>query len=796
MPEPRLLPLAELSRTNARTCIANTCAHACTHTYSLILSTLTQKVEERQGHLRVKDVRSSQAAADLGGQGKGGGRGAPAIHLSLATAGAILLLMNMGGQLLELLYPVLYPAALYPAQRPEEPGDGLRDAFCVHAGQSLVRMHLAPASLTSTPAGMRAARWESFVLLVPGAMLLMSLALRSACSTSLKHVLASTCAAVIALQMAIQVRERLRALAWCQCGSCLLPVYAALQLALSGPMDVCFHVLVSVRPWCCWTTRWQNTACSAQRACLRCLVRSSPNVRAQSWPAFMCRLQLSCDTGSMRIVKCALSRGLLHQSPKPAVHLTYKIHPTLIHIAHTPIRATSFSSITFLTWCGAAWDLLVHDGVTVKALLLSASLSATAALAPVEYAVESIGLGVSVLLLSLAMAAMSAMQDGGGWRRGQLCVVVAGVLMVAEAAKRLACSPVSLALVQGLEGYAAIGAALIPEVVVVAASCCSFVAGAPRVLYVEGSALALTLGMVHVAGELLCPGDEVFISSFLQFSMHHFFMHHFIISSFLHALQFPAWGAASLSTGARLALVLNAVLDVACQHPSAIRWLICAALAIFVFARSLVSHVSGRAFSTYLIEVLGGAVGLHTVEASLYFLYVDTSTLGWQLLFAAAGTSVCLAPMLMAGTKSVVHVLRFGSQVGVYLVAALLSTACVLQALASLAASSWHEAVSQLHALYQLDVGDEPSQGPVAQLFLLMAGTACVVRVADPDVFSRYVVRCCLGHTFNTRLGCRTRGASLVHSLQAGPRAQVYANTWRQTHTKYLSVTRTHRRAA
>ncbi len=211
MPEARLLPLGELSRTNARTCIANTCAHACTHTSSLILSTLTQKDEERRGHLRVKDVRSSQAAAGLGGQGKGGGRGAPSIQLSLVTAGAMLLLMNMGGQLLELLYP-----ALYPAQRPEEPGDGLRDAFCVHAGQSLVRMHLVPSSLTSTPAGMRAARWESFVLLVPGVMLLMSLALRSACSTSLKHVLASTCAAVIALQMAIQVRGLLRALAWCQ----------------------------------------------------------------------------------------------------------------------------------------------------------------------------------------------------------------------------------------------------------------------------------------------------------------------------------------------------------------------------------------------------------------------------------------------------------------------------------------------------------------------------------------------------------------------------------------------------
>ena len=386
----------------------------------------------------------------------------------------------------------------------------------------------------------------------------------------------------------------------------------------------------------------------------------------------------------------------------------------------------------------------MHDGVTVKALSLSASLSATAALAPVEYAVESIGLGVSVLLLSLAMAAMSAMQGGGGWRRGQLCVVVAGVIMVAEAAKGLACSPVSLARVQGLEGYAALGAALIPEVVGVAASCCSFVDGAPRVLYVEGSALALTLGMVHVAGELLCPGDEV------------------LLWTFLHALQFPAWGAASLSAGARLAgsLVLNAVLDVACQHPSAIRWLVCAALAIFVFARSLVSYVSGRAFSTYLIEVLGGAVGLHTVEAALYCLYVDTSTLGWQLFFAAAGTSLCLAPMLMAGTKSVVHVLRLGSQVGVYLVAALLSTACVLQALASLAASSWHEAVSQLHALYQLDVDDEPSHGPEAQLFLLMAGTASVVRVADPDEFSRYVVRCCLCHTLNTRLGCRTRGAS------------------------------------
>ena len=382
----------------------------------------------------------------------------------------------------------------------------------------------------------------------------------------------------------------------------------------------------------------------------------------------------------------------------------------------------------------------MHDGISVKSLSLSASLSATASLAPMEHAVESIGLGVSVLLLSLAMAAMSAMQGGGRWWRGQLCVVVAGVLMVAEAAKRLACSPVSLARVQGLEGYAALGAALIPEVVGVAASCFSFVAGAPRALYVEGSALALTLGLVHVAGELLCPGDEV------------------LLWAVLHALQVPALGAASLSAGARLAgaLVFNAVLDVACQHPSATRWLVCAALAIFVLARSLfVCYVSGRAFSTYLIEVLGGFVGLHMVEAAVYLLFVDTLTLGWQLLFAAACTSVCLAPMLMAGNKSVVHVLRFGSQVGVYLVATLLSTACVLQALASLAGSSWHEAVSQLHALYQLDVNDEPSQGPVVQLFLLMAGTASVVRMADPDELSRYVVRCCQGHMLNTRLGFR-----------------------------------------
>ncbi len=154
-------------------------------------------------HLRVKDVRSSQAAAGLGGQGAGGGMGAPASQLSLAGAGAMLLLMNMGGQLLEMLYPA--------AQRPEEPGDGQRDAFCVHAGQSLVRMHLAPSSLTSTPAGMHAARWESLVLLMPGAMLLMSLAPCSGCSTALKHVLASTCASVIALHMAIQVRGRVHA---------------------------------------------------------------------------------------------------------------------------------------------------------------------------------------------------------------------------------------------------------------------------------------------------------------------------------------------------------------------------------------------------------------------------------------------------------------------------------------------------------------------------------------------------------------------------------------------------------
>lgn len=423
----------------------------------------------------------------------------------------------------------------------------------------------------------------------------------------------------------------------------------------------------------------------------------------------------------------------------------YKIHPTLIHSAHTPIRATVLALMTFLAWCGAAWDLLVHDGVSVKALSLSASLSANAALAPVQHAVEAIGFGFCVLLLSLAMAAMSAMQGGGGWWRGQLCVIVAGVLMVAEAAKRLACSSVSLARIQGLEGYAALGAALIPEVARVAAWCCSFVAGAPRVLYVEGSALAVTLGMVHVAGELLCPGDEV------------------LPLALLHALQVPALGAASLSACARLAgaKVFNVVLHVACQHPSAMRWLVCAALAIFVLARSLVSCascMSGRAFScnisTYSIEVLGGAVGLHMVEAALYFLHVDTSTLWWQLFFAAAGTSVCLAPMLMEGTKSVVHVLRFGTQVvtqvGVYLVAALLSTACVSQALASLAQSSWHEAVSELHALCQLDVDHHQSQGPVALLFLLMAGTASVVRVADPDELSRYVVRCCLSHTLNT----------------------------------------------
>ena len=210
--ERRLLPPGELSRTNARTCIANTRAHASTHASSLILSTPTLKDEEREGDLRVKDVRSSQAAAGLGGQGKGGDRGAPASQLSLARAGTMLLLMNMGGQLLELLYPLLYPP-----QRPEEARDGQRDTFCVHAGQSLVRMHLAPSSLTSTPAGMRAARWESLVLLVPGGMLFMSLALRSACSTLLKHLLASTCGAVIALHMAIQVSGRMRALAILAC---------------------------------------------------------------------------------------------------------------------------------------------------------------------------------------------------------------------------------------------------------------------------------------------------------------------------------------------------------------------------------------------------------------------------------------------------------------------------------------------------------------------------------------------------------------------------------------------------
>ena len=182
------------------------------------------------------------------------------------------------------------------------------------------------------------------------------------------------------------------------------------------------------------------------------------------------------------------------------------------------------------------------------------------------------------------------------------------------------------------------------------------------------------------------------------------------------------------------------------QHPSAIRWFMCALLAILVLLRALVSRVSGRALSTYWVEVLGGAVGLHMAEAALLFLHVDTASLAWQLIFALTAASMCLLPVLMAGTKCGARALRLGSQVCAYVVAAFLFTACVIQSLASLAGSTWLGAVSELQALYVPSA--QPSQTSLAQpgvlMVLLMVATASVVRVADPDQLSRYVVRCYL----------------------------------------------------
>lgn len=398
------------------------------------------------------------------------------------------------------------------------------------------------------------------------------------------------------------------------------------------------------------------------------------------------------------------------------------------------------ASFTFMTSCAAAWDLLVHEGLTVKALSLSASVSATVVLAPLLHAAEAIGVGMSVLVLSVVMAVVSALLSGGGWSRGPLCLVVAGVLMVAHAGKCLADSPASLTHVQRLEGSAALCVVLIPEVFGVVYWCCSLVAATPRFLYVQGSALAVTLAMVHMAAELLCPGDGV------------------LAWGLLLGLRAPALGmthAASMSAGARLvgAHMLQLAMDAAyefaalhLQHPSAIRWFMCALLAILVLLRALVSRVSGRALSTYWVEVLGGAVGLHMAEAALLFLHVDTASLAWQLIFALTAASMCLLPVLMAGTKCGARALRLGSQACAYVVAAFLFTACVIQSLASLAGSTWLGAVSELQALYVPSA--QPSQASLAQpgvlMVLLMVATASVVRVADPDQLSRYVVRCCL----------------------------------------------------
>ena len=179
----------------------------CACAMSLMLPAPIPTEEAKKAHC--KAVPSGEGGAADGGQGQdndqAGSRGASASSFSFASACALLLLMNMGGLLLELSF-LAERGGWADSQRgdlrPTEP----HDAFCVHAGQRLVRMHLAPHWLTNSPAKMREARLESLVLLLPAATLLISLVPRFGSSTALKHILASSCAAVIALHMALQVR--------------------------------------------------------------------------------------------------------------------------------------------------------------------------------------------------------------------------------------------------------------------------------------------------------------------------------------------------------------------------------------------------------------------------------------------------------------------------------------------------------------------------------------------------------------------------------------------------------------